>query len=415
MKLVEITGATGAGKSAIYGHMLKRWQHEHGGFRPNPDMTHEKAEEIVAQAMQAWPDIHDFVALWQYIFRTATGPRLDVRKSGTLRALAKVMLARGTSHSETMVVDGGLIHRGWGISQLEPAMPLRQYFECMPVPDLVVNVTCHLESLKARNRARGGSHDRSDRCELAVDVASMARMIIAKRGVPVLDIDTTSTPPEENARHVLDAIAQADDLQQQVAAFASGRSFSGEAAESYDEKRETQEKWQIEQRIIEDMLSGLHPRSSVLDVPCGTGRFLGFYYERPLRVIGMDASADMIAQAAQKVPEPLAMIDGKAQFTLREGDVRALDLPDNSVDAAVMVRMTRWLSPEDCQKAFRELQRVARERIILTTRIAHSSRPNLSRPVSLFNAVQQPGWVLARNEAARDETYRVLMFKKDSS
>ncbi|MFW5926418.1 MAG: methyltransferase domain-containing protein [Wenzhouxiangella sp.] len=410
MKLVELTGPTGAGKSVIYQHML-----QHGGFVQNPTLTYEQAEEIVAQAMQAWPDIHDFVALWQYIFRTATGPWLEIRQSGTLRALAKVMLARGTSRPEAMVVDGGLIHRGWGIAQLEPAMPLRQYFETMPVPDLMVNVTCDLETLKERNRARGGSHDRSDLCELADDVAEMACWILARRGVPILHIGTTSTPPEENAQHILDAIRQLgenpDPIRAAADAAAMGRSFGCEEAEGYDVKREQSPKWIAEQKIVEEMLSDLPERSVVLDIPCGTGRFLDFYHKRRLRVIGMDASADMIAQATKKVPEPLAMLDGKAQFSFRQGDVRDIKLPVDSVDAAVMVRMTRWLSPDDCQKAFRELQHVARDRIILTARIEHE-RPDLARPVSMFSAAQQPGWLLTRDEPAGDETYRVLMYQR---
>ena len=52
--------------------------------------------------------------------------------------------------------------------------------------------------------------------------------------------------------------------------------YVGQVAQGYDAKREQSPKWQIEQRVIEDMLSDLPAESVVLDCPVGTGRFLPF-------------------------------------------------------------------------------------------------------------------------------------------
>lgn len=178
--------------------------------------------------------------------------------------------------------------------------------------------------------------------------------------------------------------------------------YHGAIAQGYDDKREQSEKWLIEQQIIEGMLGDIPTGNWVLDVPCGTGRFFQFYHDKGFVFRAIDASADMLMQAAQKVVDP-----HKAR--LAQADVRALPLPDKSVDASVMVRLTRWLSPSDCQVALKELQRVTRDRIILTARVANHQH---ARPVELFTDALEDGWSLAKNERGYCDEYRVLMFKR---
>jgi len=180
--------------------------------------------------------------------------------------------------------------------------------------------------------------------------------------------------------------------------------YHGDVAGGYDAKREESPKWQAEQTIIEGMLSNMPSGHWILDVPCGTGRFFKFYAEMGYCFRGMDMSADMLAIAGQKVVD-----QDKAR--LMQGDVRKLKLGDKSVDASVMVRLTRWLSPEDCQVAFKELQRVTRDRIILTTRITHQ-KPELSRPVELFLDALGDEWSLTENAEGAEPDYRILMFKR---
>lgn len=178
--------------------------------------------------------------------------------------------------------------------------------------------------------------------------------------------------------------------------------YYGPVASGYDAKRESDPKWTIEQRVIEDMLSDVPSGSWVLDIPCGTGRFFPYYAKKGFIFRGCDKSADMLAQAAKKVVDP-----HKAR--LQVADVRSLPFEDKSVDAALMIRLTRWLTPAECQKAFSELQRVARDRIILTARIANHPH---ARSLELFTTFMQPDWRLERNEAGVDTDYRILMFKR---
>ena len=175
------------------------------------------------------------------------------------------------------------------------------------------------------------------------------------------------------------------------------RKYVGAIAAGYDEKREQSPKWQAEQQIVQQMLDDLPYGSWVLDCPCGTGRFFQFYHDKGFLFRAIDASADMLQIAAQRVVDPM-----KAR--LAQGDVRAIGLLDKSIDASVMIRMTRWLSPEDCQLAIKELQRVSRRKIIFTARVAN--HPYM-RPLSLFEAALD-GWKIVHNEAGHEPEYRVI-------
>lgn len=175
--------------------------------------------------------------------------------------------------------------------------------------------------------------------------------------------------------------------------------YHGPVAEGYDAKREGSLKWQIEQRVIEEMLTDkqLPVGSWVLDIPCGTGRFFKCYHDRGFIIRGMDKSADMLRQASSKVVDPM-----KAKLDL--GDVRRLELWDKSVDVSVMCRLTRWLEPADCVLALNELQRVTRKKIISTWRVRNHPH---ARSYELINSALN-GWKISRDEAGVDMDYRII-------
>lgn len=181
------------------------------------------------------------------------------------------------------------------------------------------------------------------------------------------------------------------------------RKYEGAVAEGYDAKREESPKWKAEQEIVEKYLDDLPSGDWVLDIPVGTGRFLPFYHSKGLLVKGADISGDMLNMAARKI------VDEK-QVTLGLADVRALPFLDNSVDAAVMIRLTRWLSPEDCVVALKQLQRVARKKVIFTARVANHPH---SRPYDLLNSAIESDWAASKDlPAGDDENYRVIMWER---
>ena len=193
-----------------------------------------------------------------------------------------------------------------------------------------------------------------------------------------------------------------DTPQPQPPAGGAGK-YVGEVAAGYDAKREQNPKWLIEQKVITNMLADLPPDTRVFDCPVGTGRFLPYYVDKGFIILGMDISTDMLRQAAQKVDPK------RARGELHIGDVRDTKLPDKSVDAVVNCRITRWLSPDDCVRMMKEMQRIARDRIILTARVANHPH---ARTLELFQSALRDDWVLARNEAGAALDYRILLFKR---
>ncbi len=190
--------------------------------------------------------------------------------------------------------------------------------------------------------------------------------------------------------------------------LAGAEKYVGEIARGYDAKREDLPKWTIEQTIIEDMLDGITDGSWILDVPCGTGRFFKYYQEHRHQVWAMDMRQDMINEGRPKITEknlhlfrPIIFEIGKLD---EEGKKIPLPFDKKSVDASVMCRLTRWLSPEDCQFAWRELQRVTRQKIIFTARVRNHEH---ARTYELINS-SLDGWKIVRDEPGVDVDYRVI-------
>src|SRR5688572_1037332 len=76
--------------------------------------------------------------------------------------------------------------------------------------------------------------------------------------------------------------------------------YYGKKAYEYDLGREDSEKWKVEYAAVKEALTGLS--GSLLDAPCGTGRFFPIYKELGFRVLGLDISEDMLHQAHAKDP-----------------------------------------------------------------------------------------------------------------
>jgi ubiquinone/menaquinone biosynthesis C-methylase UbiE len=111
----------------------------------------------------------------------------------------------------------------------------------------------------------------------------------------------------------------------------------------------------------------------------------------------MDISRDMLMQAANRVIDP-PMCD------LIQGDIRATGGADKVVDASVMCRLTRWLSPDDCVLALKELQRITKSKIVFTARVRNHPH---ARTYALIESALD-GWKIARDEAGADLDYRII-------
>lgn len=180
------------------------------------------------------------------------------------------------------------------------------------------------------------------------------------------------------------------------------RKYYNKIAEGYDAKRQSSPKWTAENEIIERFLEDVPDGAEIMDVPTGTGRFFDLFGKRDFNVKALDASMHMLRLAEKKIPA------GKEDnFLLGQFNVCSLPFEDKSVDVAMMIRLTRWLNPGERVRALGQLQRIARDRIIFTARVANHqhmySYQDIERALD--------GWEIVQNEPAAEDDYRVIMLK----
>ena len=115
----------------------------------------------------------------------------------------------------------------------------------------------------------------------------------------------------------------------------------------------------------------------VLDCGCGAGRFARMAADRGASVAGIDASEELIAIAAERVPE--------GEF--RAGDIEALPWADDSFD--VVTGFSAFQFADDKVRALREARRVSRGRVVVVipTRVPESGITSVFKPLfPLFTA-----------------------------
>jgi SAM-dependent methyltransferase len=100
--------------------------------------------------------------------------------------------------------------------------------------------------------------------------------------------------------------------------------------------------------------------ASVLDAGIGSGDFVRrLARARPgVRAIGLDLHPQVLAITARNLADT-------NHVTLVEADVRAIPLPDASVDVAHASLLLHHLDPPDAVTALRELRRVARRGVVV--------------------------------------------------
>jgi ubiquinone/menaquinone biosynthesis C-methylase UbiE len=184
------------------------------------------------------------------------------------------------------------------------------------------------------------------------------------------------------------------------------RKYTGSVATGYDAKRTESPKWHAEQAILEGIIDALPAGSKIIDVPVGTGRLIAAYERNEHKWFGVDLSEDMLMESSSKVTKPTD------HAALYKGDVTKLDkiVAENSVDCAFMIRLTRWLNPEQRTIALKQLQRVSRSKIVFTARIANHP---YAYPIEAIEAAIEPGWHIADNIEAGEQEYRVFVLERE--
>ena len=124
-----------------------------------------------------------------------------------------------------------------------------------------------------------------------------------------------------------------------------------------------------ERQLVDDLLGRLGVRGTVLDVPCGTGRFVPVFAARGCMVLAGDVSTEMLALASRAAEESGAVCRCVAL------DARRLPIPDGAVDLAFAMRLLhRVREPAERVAVLRELGRVSRRWVLFSFYNRRSAR-----------------------------------------
>jgi ubiquinone/menaquinone biosynthesis C-methylase UbiE len=124
----------------------------------------------------------------------------------------------------------------------------------------------------------------------------------------------------------------------------------------------------LEKRAIERAIQDAQRKncvSTVLDIPCGTGRITEWFLKRGFSVLGGDISQEMMAVGRIK------LASFSDHVTFRQLDLDHLDLPNSSYDLVSCIRLFHHLETNQRTAVLRELARVSRKYVLVN--VSYSS------------------------------------------
>lgn len=173
--------------------------------------------------------------------------------------------------------------------------------------------------------------------------------------------------------------------------YPAKKSYYGSTAARYDEERFTSIKgrWldRREKHSVTRALQHVERDSTILDLPCGTGRITQHLLTLGYHVAGGDISTDMIAIARKRIG------DHDRLLGYHELDAEKIALPTNSYDCLTSVRLMGHLPPTMKITVLREMARVARNYLVVTfyeAGLARSLKWRLTRRSSMSRASWYP-------------------------
>ena len=157
---------------------------------------------------------------------------------------------------------------------------------------------------------------------------------------------------------------------------------SAQVAEDYDFHRfstpERQKRNARKWAAIRKALAATSGVRTILDLPCGTGRFTGALARDGYEVVGSDISLEMLQKAATL--DAGKKVDG--QPTVIHGFVQAnaehLPLRSDSLDCVVCIRFMMHVDPATRVRMLREFRRVSRRWAVVDYRHKYTFRYLLS-------------------------------------
>jgi len=153
---------------------------------------------------------------------------------------------------------------------------------------------------------------------------------------------------------------------------------SAQVADDYDFHRfstpERQKRNARKWAAIRKALSATTDIKTILDLPCGTGRFTGALAREGYQVVGSDISLEMLQKAASVT----SVRSGDGQQPSIRGYVQAnaekLPLRDDSLDCVVCIRFMMHVDPATRVRMLREFRRVSRRWVVVDYRHKYTIR-----------------------------------------
>lgn len=116
---------------------------------------------------------------------------------------------------------------------------------------------------------------------------------------------------------------------------------------------------ELEKGLLHKLFRTLDGVNSVLEVGCGTGHFTRWFRELGYEVVGLDTSAEMLAEARRR-----------NTIDYQTGDAHHLPFASRSFDAVALITTLEFVA--DPAQALREAVRVARHGLLLGVLNRHS-------------------------------------------
>jgi SAM-dependent methyltransferase len=113
---------------------------------------------------------------------------------------------------------------------------------------------------------------------------------------------------------------------------------------------------------------------TILDLPCGTGRFTGALAREGYEIIGSDISLEMLRKAASVTAKEIAEGQKLAVRGYLQANAEALPLRGDSLDCVVCIRFMMHVDPATRVRMLREFARVSRRWVIVDYRHKYTFR-----------------------------------------
>lgn len=188
----------------------------------------------------------------------------------------------------------------------------------------------------------------------------------------------------------------------------TSKKYHGRMASTYEPNRTKQQRWHLENDAVRRFLSPLRPRR-LLDVPCGTGRFFSLYDAlRVRKVIAVDVSDEMLAQATER-----AHACKRANIAFACDDVRTMRI--KPVDVSVCVRFLDLIDESAMRGVMVKLMKTSTQAIICTIRFGPKYVPKSNTAEhdekKFAKLLRKNGWRIAKRIPIFSKGWNVLLIK----